>query len=726
MDQYERRLHDLGVDGLTRLLCRRPDVVDGRREIRSLRGLAQQLQTPESVWRALAGENGLTVTVAEALACLGELVHRDELAVLLLEGERVPTTDVDAALEQLDELAVVWSPDPGLWAVGAGLRGVFRAPFGLGPPLHQLLARTSPSDLAAMAAELGLPTSLDPTAGRGRIEAVLREPDRVRALAAGAPREAADVLHTLTWHDTVNGFAVTFPSLWSTAQEVDDETAPAFAAEFQRQQSVVAWLRRHGLLLGPSYDEHMPREVALALRGDSWHPDPSRPPVVTVPVSETAVRADGAAAAAQLLRDADRLLDVLLEAPAALLRRDAGGVGVREVRRLASASGTDQRRVELLLVLLATSGLLDTHSGRVTVTENAPAWRRRDPARRLVELLAHWWEAYSGVTYRPNPCTGKQLPPLTWGPSQHRPQRVRQAVLGVLTDLDPGCGSTGPGGVIEQARWRSPLGMPTEDDLVAIAEAIWWEARALGLIGVDAATPLARALVAGDEQQLLQAAAEALPGLTTTATFGSDLTAHVAGVPSAPLTDLLSACADRESTGTASSWRFSAATVRRWLDTGATGEALLEQLSAIAVAGLPQPLAYLIRDVDRRYGHIRVVELACAVVCDDEALLTELLHTGPLRRLGLRRLAPAVLASREPAAVTTAALRDSGFLPVQEGPAGSVVVTRPPTVVESTAHRARGSSAWAAVSATVLEIRRGLEIGRDDRARRLVHQVLRS
>src|SRR5205814_569945 len=77
----------------------------------------------------------------------------------------------------------------------------------------------------------------------------------------------------------------------------------------------------------------------------------------------------------------------------------------------------------------------------------------------------------------------------------------------------------------------------------------------------------------------------------TTALFGTDLTAIVPGSPDTRLTALLDRVADREAQGTATSWRFSPASVRRAFDQGATAAELLDDLGAIAAGDIATPAA---------------------------------------------------------------------------------------------------------------------------------------
>ncbi|XIE79406.1 helicase-associated domain-containing protein [Streptomyces sp. SBR177] len=147
---------------------------------------------------------------------------------------------------------------------------------------------------------------------------------------------------------------------------------------------------------------------------------------------------------------------------------------------------------------------------------------------------------------------------------------------------------------------------------------------------------------------------------TATARIGADLTAVVTGPPSTRLTSLLSSVADRETSGTASVWRFSAGSVRRALDAGRSPEDITADLAAVATGPLPQPLTYLIADTARGHGRVRLAPAACVLHGDEPALLAELAAHRGLAELGLRRLAPTVLISRSPLDTTLAALRAEG------------------------------------------------------------------
>ena len=178
-----------------------------------------------------------------------------------------------------------------------------------------------------------------------------------------------------------------------------------------------------------------------------------------------------------------------------------------------------------------------------------------------------------------------------------------------------------------------------EPSLGVIAE----EARMLGLLAHGAATPVLRELFTApaggppdrtqgrthDRSQdapngLVRLVGSLLPQPAAQATFGSDLTAVVTGPPTGELSALLDSCADREGRGGAATWRFSTASVRRALDAGVRAEDLETRLAAVSRGELPQPLTYLLGDVSRRHGAVRVFDGRAVLRSEDVELLAQI------------------------------------------------------------------------------------------------------
>ncbi|MFJ8349957.1 helicase-associated domain-containing protein [Streptomyces sp. NPDC094153] len=156
----------------------------------------------------------------------------------------------------------------------------------------------------------------------------------------------------------------------------------------------------------------------------------------------------------------------------------------------------------------------------------------------------------------------------------------------------------------------------------------------------------------------------------------ADLTAVAPGPLRRPLAETLGVLADVESKGGATVYRFTPASVRRALDAGRTASDLHAFLAAHSRTPVPQPLAYLIDDVARRHGHLRVGAASAYVRCDDDALLNEILADKRSAGLGLRRLAPTVLAAQADPAALLEGLRALGYAPAAESAAGDVLITR--------------------------------------------------
>ncbi|MEV7284491.1 helicase C-terminal domain-containing protein [Streptomyces sp. NPDC093252] len=156
----------------------------------------------------------------------------------------------------------------------------------------------------------------------------------------------------------------------------------------------------------------------------------------------------------------------------------------------------------------------------------------------------------------------------------------------------------------------------------------------------------------------------------------ADLTAVAPGPLRRPLAEVLGVIADVESKGGATVYRFTPASVRRGLDAGQTATELHTFLAAHSRTPVPQPLAYLIDDVARRHGHLRVGAASAYVRCDDDTVLGEILADKRSAGLRLRRLAPTVLAAQTDPGTLLEGLRAMGFAPAAESAEGDVVITR--------------------------------------------------
>jgi hypothetical protein len=170
--------------------------------------------------------------------------------------------------------------------------------------------------------------------------------------------------------------------------------------------------------------------------------------------------------------------------------------------------------------------------------------------------------------------------------------------------------------------------------------------------------------------------------------------------------------ADIESRGGATVYRFSEASIRRGLDHGKTGEQIKTFLTKTSKTPMPQPLDYLIADVAKRHGRLRVGSAHTYIRCEDEGLVQQILHDKKCEHLRLRKIALQVLVTELELPEVISELREYGYLPAAENASGVLLSQpnlrraksrpKPPRIIsEFTAPKA------SVVSAAVKTIRAG-------------------
>ncbi len=635
-------LRSLGPEGLARLLERRPEGCLPPVP-RALSELAERLAEPAAVVALLRRLELPVVQVIEALTALGGVGVDRGAVTRLLGPDR--SADVARILADLAELGVLTGGTEVTLVEPA--RAAFGSPLGLGPPAGALLAWLTADELRVLAGTLGLRPPHRKADLLAAVTAGLRDADRVRSMMAQAPAEVRVLLDEVA----------------RTGSPVEEPLH--FSLRTSRPSRPEHWARLRGLLLpaGPWTGVlAMPAEVGLALRGTGWTapfaPDP--PVVARVPVARPAVEREAMAAGGSLLRAVTGLLDAAGRAPVAVLR--AGGIGVRELRRLAKLAGCGSGELKLALSVAHAAGLLALAEDGAVPSEQYDEWLASEPPERLAALLAAWWT----LPYVP----GADLE-AGWRPVDQAAGALRAAVL-AEADREPGAVA---GDLAALVFWRRPYGLG-ESDPRARLDATWAEAALVGAAGAGGVSAAGQALLRGD-LAALPATLAGVGATVGTCTLQADLTAVVTGPPTARLAAVLDSVADRETSGVASVWRFDSRSIRRALDAGHSAEELEAALADLAPAGIPQPLAYLIRDAGRRHGRIRGQAAACCLRSDDAALVAEAAADRRLRQLGLRLVAPTVLVGDRPLAETLAVLRAAGYAPLAEDAGGTPVWERP-------------------------------------------------
>jgi hypothetical protein len=200
------------------------------------------------------------------------------------------------------------------------------------------------------------------------------------------------------------------------------------------------------------------------------------------------------------------------------------------------------------------------------------------------------------------------------------------------------------------------------------------EAEVLGLTGRGGLASFARALLDGDEAGAAKRLGALLPDPLDHVLVQPDLTVVAPGPLERELARELALVADVESTGGATVFRVGEETVRRALDAGRSAGDLHELFRSRSRTPVPQSLTYLIDDVARRHGRMRVGVASTYLRCDDEALLTEVIAARKTAPLRLRRLAPTVLVTGQPLDQVLELVRAAGYAPAAEAPDGALLL----------------------------------------------------
>ncbi|WP_219465156.1 helicase-associated domain-containing protein [Nonomuraea rhizosphaerae] len=670
-DEYVHLLQQEQVIARLAGFCTLPDL----QALRAISWLSAQRDGPFPEDRWAAGDRA---------------VARTEVVGLLAGHDETLRAEAEATLDRLADQALLHPPHGEQIVAPSYVHRYLTTDLGLGRPVARLISQyLNAPEVHRLATALGLDQAPSREAAQRNVVAYLTDPARLRTLLDKAPASAKELLDRLAYEGP--GVEV---RCFHLAGSYGSNKYTFFAGG--SGHAGADWLAARGLLLpaGVVGTAELPLEVAMAVRGEVRAPFTPHPPEPgDLPRAER-VEPTAQAAVNTLTWQLERLLAGCVAQP--LPVRRSGGVALRDLKRLAKEITSP----ELLLELCFRAGLLgvvpepaanrrEGPSYVVLPTKGYDKWVAREPAQRLVPIIAAWVVCRSIPLWDPAPAQGTAAYVRDALGRSDDPDAVslRYALLEALAAAPGLRVADAAPYLVAAATWHRPVRMPTDPATGAQRiDATLREATQLGVLADGCLTELGHTVLAllrtgqawkSPHTTLTPALAAMLPAPRSTARFQTDLTAVVSGVPGATLAALLSTVGVRESEGHAVVWRITQASVRSALDAGHTAATLLDRLRAVAESGLPQPLEYLVNDVGRAHGRMRVVRSGCCVRSDDEALLTELVHARPLRHLGLRQIAPTVLISGKPEGETMEALRAAGYAPALEAETGATLVEQP-------------------------------------------------
>ncbi|MEE3849318.1 helicase-associated domain-containing protein [Gordonia sp. LSe1-13] len=644
-DQGSSLADDLALrsdDELIALLTARPDLASpppAGTAVLASRALA-------AASSALAGEDldllsvaVLEQTISLGIGASGRIPAPTSVKAVVAElSGRVDADEVVARIQLLRSRALLWGPDDAL-VTGAHASAAlpWRAHHLTGP-----LARQTPDELRRQTDDLG-------ERERSLLETLSRGP------ALGRSRDAA--------RDADPAAPVARLIAAGLLARVDDQTV------------------------------ELPPMVGQILRGEPpLRTDDLRPPELHDAsakrrFSHSAIDAAAGGEAIELLRHTTAVIRALGVTPASVLR--SGALGVRELRRIAKVTGLEQQRVSFIVELLAYLRFIDAgfpdpppaaDTGELAFapTTAADGWLHHAPDRQWWSLAGAWLEMPRRAWQVGEPDRdGNALAALSgelhdsYAPIQRRAilETLAGATRSVPVDVDA---------LVAALHWHHPRQIRRFSRRVV--DETLREARELGIVAHSALTGVGRAVIDDSEEhtetRILTAMRAALPEPVDHFLAQADLTLTVPGPMTPELAEQVELVADLESGGAASVYRVSESSVRRALDAGRSSSELLTMFTTHSSTPVPQSLTYLIEDVARKHGQLRVGVASAFIRCEDPTTLAAVLRSDAADHLALRALAPTVAVSPADVRDVIDRLRAAGFAPAGEDSSGTLVDLR--------------------------------------------------
>ena len=438
-------------------------------------------------------------------------------------------------------------------------------------------------------------------------------------------------------------------------------------ANVKKPGVAIGWLLENEILI--PIDSHtvvLPREIAIKLRGGKIHKELKNKAedLTGKKIDQKQIDLAAIANISTILRWCEEFLHNLSDEPPTALR--TGGIGVRDLKRIAEHLGVDETSVGFVAELCYLGGLVVIDpDDQILPTSAFDIWLTKPAEEKWYSLVVLWLETSraSGLIGK---ISDKNIAPL--GPELDRAgvALIRKTTLKVLQEnpqITPDLNS-----IQSVVKWFNP--QKANKDFVEwnLREAEWLGITGQGGISTFGINLLTEKDVLGVEASLPKPVDHIL------------IQADNSAVAPGPLTPELSAemgtIADIESRGGATVYRFSEGSIRRGLDHGKTGDQIKTFLIKISKTPMPQPLDYLIADVAKRHGKLRVGTAHSYIRCEDEGMIQQILHDKKCENLRLRKIAPQVLVSDFELAEVISELREYGYLPAAEN-AGGILLSQP-------------------------------------------------
>ena len=438
--------------------------------------------------------------------------------------------------------------------------------------------------------------------------------------------------------------------------------------DIRKKGTGIHWLLENQLLIPiDTSTVALPREVGIHLRGNKVHQEIliSQPKVEGPHIKSADIERAALASIANTLRWVQELMNYWSEeTPTAL---QSGGLGVRDMKKASEHLGVDESCTAFIAELAYLAGLLNVEAdGRILPSAQFDLWQNKEPEEQWRDLVS-LWKVTSRVAGLIGRSDSRNITALSTELDRSNAALIRRLVLELLLE-NPGIAPT-----VKSAQKAITWRYPHRRGISITAELVEWtlrEAEWLGITGGSALSAFGAKFINDAESLGINSA---LPKPVEHILVQADNTAIAPGPLTIEVARMLSTFADIESRGGATVYRFSESSIRRGLDHGHSGDEIKTFLAKTSKTPIPQPLEYLIADVAKKHGKLRVGYANTYLRCEDQAIISAILSDKKLEHLSFRQIAPQVLISDTESDEAMDELRRAGYFPSGENAQGTVV-----------------------------------------------------
>jgi len=589
--------------------------------------LATRSTTNASTSSALDSLNLLELTLCEILAALPDGISLEDTLTEIETIDGFDETAVTNALSNLWNLALVWGDKTSLHLVRSVRENYGKFPCGLGPAMAGV---------------------------RREVAEFVADPDLLSDLLIDASADAKEILLDLAWELPQRAYK-------NAARVIRPENA----------KTTAEWLLAHNLIIAAEENTVvMPREIAMQLRANKLVRElpTNGPELVGVEYPIERIDSAGIHGVLTALSSVEELIAALAQEPISPLR--SGGLAQRDFVALAENCSLTLEALALYLEVSFAAGLIacDETYGWMPANEYDRWLTKSDEARW--QLLANTWVYMDRAPHLVNSETGEKVTALSTSVARTNFGALRANVMSLLMSLPTGQ-AVSKDEVVSTLAWRAPRRFSQTHS--ESAAAIITEAELLGITGANALTSYGLLVAMGDDASAV--IAKCLPPFVDHIIVQADLTALAPGRLPVAARRTMALVAEVESSGVATTYRFTPASILRAIDHGKNSGEIKDFLTGISRTALPQPLLYLIDDVARKHGHLRMGHATVYLRCDDGNILNALLADKRLKPLKLRQLAEGIIITEQSDDIVLRKLREAGYSPTAENADGTLAIT---------------------------------------------------